>query len=161
MSDVTRQFVIGLPEAPNARNLAAEYILYEAPNGQCVTVGPPKKSREQEKKYHAMVRDIARQWRYIDRDWTDEDMKRLLVSGFREDTKDDPVFAELWREFGDWTLAPGLRGEFVVVGAQTKEFPKPLASAFIEWLYALGAEHSVKWSEKVLNWPEPVRRVAA
>ena len=103
------------------------------------------KTRPQEKKYHAQIGDIARQVMLGDRFWPDEDAKRILVSAFREDTKADPDLAPHWATFGQWQLVPGLRGEFVVTGIPTRKFPKPLASAFIEWLYAFGAEHGVKW----------------
>jgi hypothetical protein len=120
----------------------------EAPAGHWVTLSEPRKSREQESKYHAMIDDIARQYRHAGRQWDAESMKRLLVSAFKHDTKDDPDLAELWKELDEIEIAPGLRGEFVVLGTQTRKFPKKLASAFVEWLYAFGAEHDIRWSER-------------
>lgn len=110
-------------------------------------IRPQAKTRPQEKKYHAMIKDISRQVDMNGRKWTEEDAKRILVSAFKEDTKADPVFAPLWAQFGAWSLVPGLRGEYVVVGIQTRKFGKELASGFIEWLYAFGAEFEVQWTE--------------
>lgn len=105
------------------------------------------KSREQEKLYHAQIRDIARHYVHAGRKWDAEDMKRLLVDAFRRETKDDPVLRDYWAMFGDMRLAPAIGSDgFVALGYPTRRFPKPLASAFIEWLYAFGVEVGVVWS---------------
>lgn len=105
------------------------------------------KTREQEKKYHAQIGDIANQVEHYGRKWDSEDMKRLLVNAFKHDTKDE--LAELWRRMGDVRLVPALNNDgFVALGDQTRRFPKDLASAFIEWLYAFGDEHEVRWSDE-------------
>lgn len=106
------------------------------------------KSREQEKLYHAQIGDIAKQYVHAGRKWEAEDMKRLLVDAFRRETKDDPVFREYWASFGDLRLAPPLGDAdgFVALGYPTRRFPKPLASAFIEWNYAFGSENGIVWS---------------
>lgn len=119
----------------------------EAPAGFRITVAEPRKTRDQEERYHAMIGDIAAQYTHAGRQWDAENMKRLLVAAFREDTKDDADFAEAWREFGDLEIVPGIRGGFTMLGVQTRRFPKKLASGFIEWLYAFGAENDVQWSE--------------
>jgi hypothetical protein len=138
-----------------ARELAADYALKEAPAGALVTFVQAPKSRIQEEKYHAMIGNIARQYSHAGRKWAAEDMKRLLVHAFKLETKDDPDLAEAWREMGELELAPALvGGGFVVLGTQTKRFPKVLATAFIEWLYAFGAEHDIRWTE-------PMERQAA
>jgi hypothetical protein len=112
-----------------------------------VTVREERKTRDQEKKYHAQIGDLAAQWRYLGVEWDEEDMKRILVNAFKEDTKTDPELAECWREMGEIKAVPGLRGGLVILGDQTRRFPKKLASAFVEWLYALGAEVGVEWTE--------------
>lgn len=129
-----------------ARQRAIEHVR-SAPHGYVVEVKEQGKSREQEEKYHAMIGDIADQWRYLGMKWRPEHMKRILVDAFKIDTKDDDELAECWRQMGDVQLAPGMRGGVVILGDQTRSFPKKLAIAFIEWLYALGAEHGVEWSE--------------
>lgn len=107
----------------------------------------PAKSRDQEKKYHAMIGDIARQFEHCGKKWPAEDMKRLLVDQFRRDTAKDPAIAELWNSMGILEMAPALDGSGVVVlGIQTRRFPMRLASIFVEWLFAFGAELNIEWS---------------
>lgn len=130
-----------------ARQRAVECVR-NAPHGFVVTVKESAKSREQEEKYHAMIGDIAKQWHFLGRKWNAEDMKRLCIDQFRRDTVKDPDLAESWASMGSIDMAPSLDGSGVVaLGVQSKRFPKKLAAAFIEWLYALGAEHSVEWTE--------------
>jgi hypothetical protein len=129
-----------------ARQRAIEAVR-SAPAGFSVTVAEPAKSRGQEEKYHAQIGDIAAQWQYLGIKWSAEDMKRILVNGFKEDTKNDPDLAECWRSMGELRAVPGMRGGLLVLGDQTRKFPKRLASAFVEWLYALGAEQGVEWTE--------------
>lgn len=107
------------------------------------------KSRDQEKLYHAQIGDIARQYVHAGRKWDAEDMKRLLVDAFRRDTKDDENLRAYWQLFGEMRLAPAIGADgFVALGYPTRRFAKPLASAFIEWLYAFGAEVGVSWSRE-------------
>ncbi|MDO9252573.1 MAG: recombination protein NinB [Hydrogenophaga sp.] len=102
------------------------------------------KTREQEERYHAMVGEIAKQQTVMGRKLSAESWKRLLVDAFKHDTKDDPQLARLWAEVGDMQMAPALNHDgFVMLGEQTRKFPKLLASAFIEWLFAYGAEVGV------------------
>ena len=120
-----------------------------APDGYMVRVSGPRKSREQEEKYHAMVGEIAAQFKFCDRLWDSEDMKRLLLDQFRRDTVKDPDFAELWRDMGVVEMAPSLDGAGVVaLGVQSRKFPKKLASAFVEWLHAFGAERGVVFEDR-------------
>jgi len=124
--------------------------LLSAGNRLVLELTPEPKTREQEKKYHAMIGDIARQVALIPGRQREkpEDAKRLLVSAFREDTKSDPDFVHEWAKFGHFQLAPGLRGELVALGLPTRKFSKPLAIAFITWLEVFGAEHQVQWSNE-------------
>lgn len=155
-----RVFILAHPEA---RRRAAAHCM-EAPDGHRVTFEEPDdpKSREQEKKYHAMMGDIAEQCELVGRKRTEEDAKRLLISAFKEDTKRDPVFAPYWAAMGQLDMTIGLRGEIVVLGAQSRKFKKPLASAFIEWLYALAEElGGVRWSDPKTKAEERARAIAA
>ena len=107
------------------------------------------KSRQQEDKYHAMIADIAKQVPLEGgRMLAPGSWKRLLVNAFKYDTREDADLAESWRLFGDdLELIPALNNDgFVAVGEQTRRFNMQLGSAFIEWLYAFGSEHSVRWS---------------
>jgi hypothetical protein len=109
----------------------------------------PKKSRDQEQKYHAMIGDIARQYDHCGKRWDTDDMKRILIDQFKRDTCKDPDIAPLWASMGSIEMAPAFDGTGVVMlGVQSRKFSLKLASVFVEWLYALGTELNIKWSEK-------------
>ncbi len=139
-----------------ARRAACEFIR-ACPEGFIVRVTEPTKSRDQEAKYHAMIDDIARQWRHCGRLWEPEDMKRLLIDQARRDMMKDPDLARLWESFGRTEMAPSIDGTgFVMLGVQSRKFGILLAAAFIEWLYAFGADCNppVVWSEPMVDLPE-------
>ena len=130
------------------RKRACDHIL-QAPDDYVVTVAPPSKTRLQEEKYHAMIGDIAKQFKFMERLWDPESMKRMLVTQFRADTKDDTELKELWGQVGDIEIVPTLDMTGVLMlGWQTRRFPKKLAIAFIEWLHWFGAENNIVWTER-------------
>lgn len=132
-----------------ARRLAIECVR-AAPDGWVVRVGEPVKSRAQEEKYHAQIGDIAKQYEFCGRKWEPEDMKRLLIDQFKRETINDPEFAQAWKDMGVVDMAPSLDGSGVVMlGVQSRKFPKKLASGFVEYLYSFGAEVGVRWSEPI------------
>lgn len=115
----------------------------DAPAGYMVTVSEPTKKRVQEERYHAMIGDIAKQIQVFGRQWDADDMKRILVDDFAEQMRiaGTPLHH-------DSRVTPSLDGRRIVqLGIQTREFRVREASAFIEYLFALGAEHGIKWSE--------------
>lgn len=125
-----------------------------APDGWMVKFSEPNKTRLQEEKYHAMIGDIAKQYTHCGRKWEPDDMKRLLVDAFRRDTEDE--LRDLWQQMGIAKTVPSIGGDgFVTLGASTKRFPRRLAIAFIDWLYAFGAEQRVTWSEPAMKEPVP------
>ena len=113
-----------------------------------VTLGPKKQERRHVKHYHSLMNQIADQ---VGGDLADrDDAKRILISAFRMDTKDDDDLRKEWEAVGDLRMGRGLRGEVVLLGAQSRDFKAKLARAFIAWLYAFGAEHDVvfkAWDE--------------
>lgn len=139
-----------------ARQLASKACI-SAPDGYVVRIGPPAKSRDQEEKYHAMIGDIAKQVRIYGREWDREDLKRLLVDQFMRDMKEagTPLSKQ-------GAVVPSLDGTGVVqLGIQTRRFLKKEAIAFIDWLYAFGAENDVQWTEPVPQGYEELARGAA
>lgn len=111
-----------------------------------VELREPSKTREQEKHYHALIGDIARQVPVMGKRISRESMKRLLVDAFKYETKDDPELKMEWDKLGEYTVLPALNHDgFVVLGEQTRRFSKKLAIAFIEWLFSFGAEHGVRF----------------
>ena len=131
-----------------AHNLArrnAMRAVADAPEGYMVVISQPKKRRIQEEKYHAMIGDIARQTEYAGTRWHADDMKRILVDEFAEELRNQGTPLH-----HDSRVVPSENGRRVIqLGAQTAEFLVREASAFIEFLYAWGADRGVTWSEPV------------
>lgn len=125
-----------------ARQLASQYCI-QAPEGWMVTFQEPAKAREQEEKYHAMIGDIARQCKFMDRRWGREEWKRLLIDAFGR------IKAAEGKPLKGWGMVmPSLDGSgFVQLGIQSRHFRKSEASEFVEYLYSYGAENDVIWSE--------------
>lgn len=144
-----------------ARQRAIQAIK-EAPAGWDVHISEPKKSRDQEEKYHAMIGDIAKQCEFLGRRWSAEDWKRLLVDDFVEEMRG---FAKTNGEpdpFADQGhVSPSLDGKRIVqLGVQTRKFKKRTASDFIEFLYHFGCDRLVTWSDSSLAAYQDVRRAA-
>lgn len=126
-----------------ARRNAAQFCMV-APENWIARFDAPKKSRDQEEKYHAMIADIGRQVDLNGQRWGVEDAKRLLVDAFAR------VMAASGTPLKQSSrIVPSLDGSgFVQLGIQTRSFRVAEASEFIEYLYAFGSEHNVRWSEK-------------
>lgn len=106
-----------------------------------ITVTEPKKSREQEQKYHALIGEIAQTQTLYGKRLSSESWKRLLIDAFKHDTKNDPDLSNEWTKFGSVELMPALNHDgFVMVGDQSRRFTVKLAKAFIEWLEAFNAD---------------------
>jgi hypothetical protein len=119
----------------------------EAGDRVAIKIVEQSKTREAEQRYHAMINEISRQ---IGGDLADaDDAKRILISAFRIDTRTD--LADEWGKFGDTRMGRGLRGEVVLLGIQSRHFSRKLATAFIDWLGAFGAEHGVIFAERVTD----------
>lgn len=125
-----------------ARRRCAAFVA-EAPDATEVRFSEPAKKREQEEKYHAMISDIAGQATYAGKSWGKEDTKRILID----------EFADAMRAAGtplhhDGRLIPSEDGRRVIqLGVQSRDFRVKEASAFIEFLFAWGADRGVIWSE--------------
>ena len=96
--------------------------------------------------FHSLIGQIAQQLGATVPDIADpEDAKRILISAFRIDTRNDPDLIGEWAKFGDVRMGRGIRGEVVLLGIQSRDFTIKLARAFIAWLYAFGAEQGVRF----------------
>jgi len=96
------------------------------------------KSREQEEKYHAQIREIAKAHTLRGKRLNAESWKRLLIDAFKHETREE--LAEEWARFGTIETLPALNHPgFVIVGEQSRKFGVKLAGAFIEWLDAFKA----------------------
>jgi hypothetical protein len=95
------------------------------------------KSRDQEKLYHELIGQIAKQAQHLGAKWDAEDWKRMLVWQFCKDQK-----------LNEGKIVPSLDGTGIVqLGQQTRKFTKEQASEFVEWLHAWGAEHGVTFEQ--------------
>lgn len=83
------------------------------------------KSREQEKLYHAIIGQIAKQAQHLGSRWNQESWKRFLIDQWASETGQTTISK----------LAPSLDGERIVqLGMQSRRFTKEQAISFTEWL---------------------------
>ncbi|MFC7091898.1 hypothetical protein ACFQH5_20350 [Halomonas salifodinae] len=119
-----------------------------------IAIRYPSKSRIQEEKYHAMIHDIHRQ---CFRGYSAEGVKAVLVNQFaREMEEAGTPLAHPGERVWDWQTQ-----EPVYVRPSTKGFLKSEASQFVEFLYSVGTEYGVAWSDKAMKAYEEYREVAA
>lgn len=112
-----------------------------------VTLTRESKTREMEKKYHAMIRDIADQVTFFGtKRYAPEIWKALLVDQFEQEKL---AMGEPLTHPGQLiTSMDGRRT--ITVRPSTTQFRKHEAAEFIEFLYAQGSEMGVNWSEPAL-----------
>ena len=132
-----------------ARKAICNHVL-TADEGDVVTIGPPVKRRIQEEKYHAMIGDIADQCKFMQRTWSKEEWKRLLIDAYvrvarenaKAEGKPDPFS-------GHGEVVPSLEGNgFVQLGIQSRGFSIKQAAEFIEYLFAYGSKESVIFGDE-------------
>lgn len=100
-----------------------------APIGYRVTFKEAKRSEEQSRKMHAMVRDVARQLDYYGARRSEEAWKRIFAASV--------CGAE---------MLPNLDGDgFVQITRSTADMSKAELSAMIDLIEAYGAKHGVQW----------------
>lgn len=108
-----------------------------------IEVHPEIREPRHSRHFHSLINQISDQLGgpLADKD----DAKRILISAFRLDTVSDVEFRDEWIRFGGMRMSHGLRGEVVMLGAQSKRFSNKLAKGFILWLEAFGAEKGVQF----------------
>lgn len=108
-----------------------------------LTLGRESKSQEQNRKFHAMIKDIHQQ---CFRGYSFDGVKAVLVNQFAlEMAEQGEPLANPGEKVWDWKSK-----EPVYVRPTTTKFRKKEAAAFIEFLHSVGAEYNVQWSEKAL-----------
>lgn len=128
-----------------ARSRACAAINDPAFAGWLVQFKEPKQSDIQRERYHAMIDDIAEHEPHF----TAEVWKRLLVDQFKAETNNHQFerLRDYWRRV-KLEMMPSLDGQrMIVLGEQTRDFPKFVSSAFIEFLFAWGADKGVIFKE--------------
>lgn len=114
-----------------ARKRAAEYCMI-APEGTIAEFKDETRTLEQNAKLWPMLTDISMQVEWY-KNWL---------------TKEE------WKDFFSAIIlkqkvVPNMEGTgFIAVGGSTSKMSKKMFSEMIELMYAFGAEHDVKWSEK-------------
>lgn len=107
-----------------------------APDGFVVTVAEPKRSGEQNAKFHALCSDLSKsglKWAGKERGL--EDWKALLVSAHSVATGTG----------GE--VLPGIEGEFVAIRESTSRMGKARASSLIEYVIAFCDANGVALTE--------------
>jgi len=115
--------------------------------GIVVEIKRYNKSREQEKKFHAMINDFARQITFYGNKRHKQDIwKALLVEQFAQEKK---LLGDPLRHQGKTiTSLDGLR--VITVRPSTTQFLVAEAADFIEYLYQQGTEMGVVFSDRAM-----------
>ena len=99
----------------------------------------PLKSREQEKLYHAIIGQIAKQAQHLGSKWNQESWKRFLIDQWASETDQTTISK----------LAPSLDGERIVqLGMQSRRFTKEQGISFTEWLLYWATTNGVTIEER-------------
>ena len=109
-----------------------------------------ERTLEQNAKIHVMLSEIAEQMTHLTKKLDLDSWKRLCIAQFRADSIENniPRLAEYWSD-KQVRLIPSLDGSsLVMLGGQTRTFPKYVASGFVEWLNYYGAVNGVRFSAK-------------
>jgi hypothetical protein len=87
---------------------------------------PDMKSREQEKLYHSLIGQIAKQSQLHGSRWSAESFKRFLIDQWAHENGEMESVSK---------VMPSIDGERVVqLGHQSRRFTKEQAISFTEWL---------------------------
>lgn len=134
MIDEKRVFYLAHEEA---RRRVGQFAI-TAPEGWRVEFRPPKRSDIQSSKMHAMFGDIARQHLYLGRHLTSTQWKTLFISGHAIATG------------AGADMVQGLEGEFCNIRESSATMSVKRMSSVIEYTYAYGAQHNIKWKNQTL-----------
>lgn len=108
----------------------AKRLIDEAPAGCTVAIKEPSRTREQEKKFHAMVGDIVRQVEWHGNRLTKDEWKIVLTAGLHRQK-----------------VVPGIEGGFVAIGRSTSAMGVTEYTDLIGFAEWFGATQGVVWSE--------------
>ena len=114
------------------------------------------RTREQEKKYHALINEIRQQvvekikqppYQLPYSQLSPDVVKALLIHRFAAE-RDEPLTHPghmVWDE---------VTQQHITVRPSSRQFTRPEASEFIEYLFAFGIDHGVEFSGDVFEWDE-------
>ena len=107
-------------------NTAKPYLM--AGHRMVAKLEPETRRDNHNRHFHSLIGQISQQLGATVPDLADaEDAKRILISAFRIDTRNDSDLAGEWAKFGDIRMGRGLRGEVVLMGIQSRDFTIKLA----------------------------------
>ena len=117
-----------------------------------IIVRNQSKSREQEKKYHAMIADIADTVKIDGQEFSPEVWKAKLVEDFdvQKERMGDPL-----RHTGQVVMSLDNR-RAITIRPSTARFTVAEGSEFIEYLYQMGTELGARFSDPSLEYYEEV-----
>jgi hypothetical protein len=131
-----------------SRQRACDAVM-AAPDDHTVRISEPKKSRDQEEKYHAIIGDIhkSKMFYFLGRnDWSMEDIKRLLVESFAHEME---LLGTPLSQVGK--VVPSLDMKRTVqLGIQTRRLEKKEACELIEYLYSYGSSIGIEFDARPL-----------
>jgi hypothetical protein len=126
MTDKKTIFLIG----PVQRQYAHQCI-DEAPDDYVCQIKQKTRTLEQNALMWALLGDLSKQVNWHGNRLTAEEWKDVLSASLKAQK-----------------VVPGVDGGFVVIGARTSQMTKREMLDMCELIYAFGADHDVKWSEK-------------
>jgi hypothetical protein len=100
-------------------------------------ISEENRSDPQNKKYHAIIGQIAKQAEHAGAKWDTESWKRLLIDQWAKDTG---------RGRGDLVVSLD-GGDVIQLGLQSRKFTKAEGADFIEWLLAWSAQNGIDIKE--------------
>ena len=101
-----------------------------------VVVKVPTRNDDQNRRCHAMLSDIARQAEWAGQKFPAEIWKRLCVAAWLRECGGKPM------------LIPSLDGNGVdIIFERTSKLTVKQMASLIEWIFALGAELGVSWTD--------------
>ena len=104
-----------------------------APDFSLVTVGPPKRTLDQNAKFHALCEDVAKSGiEWFGKPRSAADWKILLISAHASETGHG------------CDMVQGLNGEFVQLRESSARMSKERASSLLEYSIAWAVSHGVK-----------------
>lgn len=107
-----------------------------APDGFSVSISEPKRSTDQNSKFHAIVADIARSpLKWAGKSRSPEQWKAILISGHSVATD----------QAGE--VIPGIEGEFVAIRESSANMSVRRAASLIEYTLAFCAMHGIELIE--------------
>jgi hypothetical protein len=129
---MSRRFIL-INEHVRGNALAA---VRTAPDGFSVSISEPKRSNDQNAKFHAIVADIARSpLKWAGKTRTPDQWKAILISGHSVATN----------HAGE--VIPGIEGEFVAIRESSASMSVRRAASLIEYTLAFCAQHNIELIE--------------